>query len=439
FQSLFPKPFLNWDFMNMNMNMEVSTSRSTSFHDFLNRMRHPASLDLVRSIKRQSLISLFLFFIVSFSFYQSKPEIDGKKVQDFFLSMEAEIRDHPLWTTASEEDIDCAMEGLEKYVMTKLFSRTFSASPEDAKIDNEISEKICLLQTFLKPEHLDIPPILHNEASWLLAETELMKINGFKAPHEKLLSIMNCCRVINNLLLNAAMSEHVPAGADDFLPVLIYVTIKASSPRTLGSTLHYPLTLNDFFLLVCHFQANPPNLHSNLKFIKLYRRQAKLISEAEYYFTNLVSTKTFIVDLNAKSLSMDGIEFEESMQAAKLANKVTSELSSTCQMSQLEKNECTGSKKMYNKLDDTKVLQHGSNYPYMEAKSKELTDGDVDMLLSDYKDLVAKYTILCKAISCLSTSEREPLLRHLQNNGQGTLLSQDQHRDTSDPRPHQHN
>lgn len=30
------------------------------------------------------------------------------------------------------------------------------------------------------------------------------------------------------MLLNVAMSEHVPAGADDFLPMLIYVTIKAS-------------------------------------------------------------------------------------------------------------------------------------------------------------------------------------------------------------------
>lgn len=60
-----------------------------------------------------------------------------------------------------------------------------------------------------------------------LAEKELQKINAFKAPQEKLSTIMNCCRVINNLLLNAAMSEHVPAGADDFIPVLIYVTIKA--------------------------------------------------------------------------------------------------------------------------------------------------------------------------------------------------------------------
>lgn len=60
------------------------------------------------------------------------------------------------------------LQGLEKYIMTKLFSRTFAASAEDAKIDNEISSKICLLQTFLKPEHLDIPPILQNEALWLV-------------------------------------------------------------------------------------------------------------------------------------------------------------------------------------------------------------------------------------------------------------------------------
>lgn len=194
---------------------------SMEFYDFLDRMRNPASLDLVRSIKS---------FIVSFSFYPPNPENDGKKVQDFFMTMEGALRDHPLWAGASDNEIDCAMEGLEKYVMTKLFSRTFACSPEDTKVDREIAEKISLLQTFLRPEHLDIPAVLRNEASWLLAEKELQKMNSFKAPREKLLCIMNCCRVINNLLLNASMSEnHVLAGADDFLPVLIYVTIKASS------------------------------------------------------------------------------------------------------------------------------------------------------------------------------------------------------------------
>lgn len=61
-----------------------------------------------------------------------------------------------------------SLQGLEKYVMTKLFSRTFSSSPGDTKMDLEISEKIQLLQTFLKPQHLDIPSVLRNDASWLV-------------------------------------------------------------------------------------------------------------------------------------------------------------------------------------------------------------------------------------------------------------------------------
>jgi hypothetical protein len=56
-----------------------------------------------------------------------------------------------------------------------------------------------------------------------LAVKELQKINSFKAPREKLLCIMSCCLVINNLLLN------ILSGADEFLPILIYVTIKASN------------------------------------------------------------------------------------------------------------------------------------------------------------------------------------------------------------------
>lgn len=47
------------------------------------------------------------------------------------------------------------------------------------------------------------------------------------------------------------------------------------------------------------------------------------MSEAAYYLTNLVSAKTFIFELNSKSLSIDEIEFEESMQAARMTNKET--------------------------------------------------------------------------------------------------------------------
>ncbi|KAK9271105.1 hypothetical protein L1049_026694 [Liquidambar formosana] len=355
--------------------MDSGSTQSLTFYDFLDRMRNPTSLDLVRSIKS---------FIVSFSFYVANPENDGKRVQEFLLTMESAIRDHPLWAGASEEEIDCAVEGLEKYVMTKLFSRTFASSPEDTKIDRDISEKIHLLQNFLRPEHLDIPLVLQNEASWLLAEKELQKINAFKAPREKLLCILNCCRVINNLLLNTSMTENrVLAGADDFLPVLIY--------------------------------ANPPQLHSNLKFIQLYRRQAKLVSEVAYYFTNLVSAKSFIADLDSKSLSIDEIEFQESMQAARLASKET----------QIEPppspalDEIAALAGQMDPVPSTRMhdnITGGSNYPFMEADAGELTVGDVERLLSLYKDVVTKYASLCRAVKHLSISKTESPVPVLKEN-----------------------
>ena len=62
---------------------------------------------------------------------------------------------------------------------------------------------------------------------WQLAQKELQKINMYKAPRDKLVCILNCCRVISNLLLNASLaSKENPPGADEFLPVLIYVTLK---------------------------------------------------------------------------------------------------------------------------------------------------------------------------------------------------------------------
>lgn len=51
----------------------------------------------------------------------------------------------------------------------------------------------------------------------------------YKAPRDKLVCILNCCKVISNLLLNASLVSNVnPPGADEFLPVLIYVTIKVN-------------------------------------------------------------------------------------------------------------------------------------------------------------------------------------------------------------------
>lgn len=57
--------------------------------------------------------------------------------------------------------------------------------------------------------------------------------------------ILNCCKVINNLLLNASIaSNENPPGADEFLPVLIFVAIKV---RSINMNLLVPFA--DFFVV----------------------------------------------------------------------------------------------------------------------------------------------------------------------------------------------
>lgn len=64
-------------------------------------------------------------------------------------------------------------------------------------------------------------------------------------------------------------------------------------------------------------QANPPQLHSNLLYINRYRHHSRLVSEAAYFYTNLVSAEHFIDNLEGTSLSMDSAEFEKQMQSAR--------------------------------------------------------------------------------------------------------------------------
>ncbi|KAF5206877.1 Vacuolar protein sorting-associated protein 9a [Thalictrum thalictroides] len=360
------------------------------------------------------------------------PEKDSAAFQEFLAKMEGAFRAHSLWAGCSEEELESAGEGLEKYVMVKLFPRVFASHPEDVERDDKLFEKMTLVQQFIRPEMLDIQPAFQNESSWLLAQEELQKINMVKAPREKLLCILNCCKVINNLLLNAsiASNEH-PPGADEFLPVLIYVTLK----------------------------ANPPQLHSNLLYIQRYRCQSRLVSEAAYFFTNMLSAESFISNIDAKSLSMDETEFEENMDSARtlLSGLATSpegegtpsdidrdgygyasRTESTKTKSQLnEKNKRNSwsflkghppqaslkkaevepdinhqasitenpsisdleKKGAIEILKEEEINRAFHGYPYLYAQAGDLTVNDVEDLLNNYKQLVFKYVCLSKGMS----------------------------------------
>lgn len=146
--------------------------------------------------------------------------------------------------------------------------------------------------------------------------SELNRLNNYKTPREKLYCIWNCCRAIYSEILstiqihihsridrhhiditsrfdstdsNTSKSDSLkgtndanPSGADEFLPILIYVVIR----------------------------ANPLHLFSNIQYVSLFRHPNKMITEMGYYFTHLVSAVTFIETVDSKRLSIDPDEFQ---------------------------------------------------------------------------------------------------------------------------------
>ncbi|KAK6131104.1 hypothetical protein DH2020_035149 [Rehmannia glutinosa] len=412
-----------------NSDVFGSSTAPLTWHDFLERMRHPSAAEFVKAIKS---------FIVSFLNNAPDAERDSAAVQEFLGNMEASFRAHSLWAGSTEEELESAGEGLEKYVMTKLFTRVFASIPEDVKADEQLHEKMALIQQFIRPENLDIKPTFQNESSWLvskemnpkLAQKELQKINMYKAPRDKLVCILNCCKVINNLLLNASIASNEDhPGADEFLPVLIFVTIK----------------------------ANPPQLHSNLSYIQRFRRQTRLAAESAYYFTNMLSVESFITSIDAKALSMDDEEFAKNMESAQallagLSESLDSSYAQTNQnighfpstepMEPKSRNdETTPSREtksrneelnykdrlssdrtpsisdLENKgaaelLKEEEVSQLFRDFPYLYSQVGDLTVGDVEDLLNNYKQLVFKYVCLAKGLGV--TTIQSPSLSNTQ-------------------------
>jgi len=276
------------------------------FHRFLEQLRHRTADPVARFLRS---------FLLEFGKKQWMVHEQVKIISDFLEFISKKMAQCEVWRTVSDAEFDNAREGMEKLVMNRLYSQTFSPAipppevagsrnkrnrtpaattpvgpgrrgqhQEDVERDDVIAQKI-RIYGWIREEHLDLAPMSEKGRKFLLlAQQELLKINSYRAPRDKVICILNCCKVIFGFLKNNKGDQ----SADAFIPLLIYTVLR----------------------------ANPEHLVSNVQYITRFRNQDKLGGEAGYYISSLTGVVTFVENLDRTSLTITAEEFEQNVEEA---------------------------------------------------------------------------------------------------------------------------
>ncbi|XP_057321221.1 rab5 GDP/GTP exchange factor [Microplitis mediator] len=211
--------------------------------------------------------------------------------QNFYQVFAKRMENSPNYGNIAPEVKERLLDYVERHSMTLLYRVLFCPPfTSDEEKDLAIQKRIRQLN-WVSGKNLECR--IH-ETSPEVRElvytsiTDLLNMDSVKAPQEKLACVVNCCSNIFQLL---QQSVGGPASADEFLPALIFIVLK----------------------------ANPARLKSNINFITRFCNASRLMTgEGGYYFTNLCCAVSFIENLTAESLNMTQKDFNAYMSGERV-------------------------------------------------------------------------------------------------------------------------
>ena len=210
------------------------------FHRFLEQLRHRTADPVAKFLRS---------FLSEFGKKQWMVHEQVKIISDFLAFIANKMAQCEVWRGVSDAEFDNAKEGMEKLVMNRLYSQTFSPAiphapstqesrgkrknsdkilgstrkgqhQEDIERDDILAQKV-RIYGWVEEAHLDIPPLGESGHRFLLlaqqgilglnallfvvydayVPTELLKIKTYRAPRDKVICVLNCCKVIFGIFL----------------------------------------------------------------------------------------------------------------------------------------------------------------------------------------------------------------------------------------------
>ncbi|XP_018410516.1 PREDICTED: rab5 GDP/GTP exchange factor isoform X3 [Nanorana parkeri] len=332
----------------------IETDRvSKDFIEFL-KTYHKAGIDVYKQCK------VFLEAM----HHKKDSNIDelSEFTQDFYQNTADKLQ---MYWKVPPNKVEEAMDQIEKFITTRLYKHVFCPeTTDDEKKDLTVQKRIralhwVTLEMLCVPVNEDIPEVSDMVVK---AITDIIEMDSKRIPRDKLACITGCSKQIFNAI---RITKNEPASADDFLPTLIYIVLK----------------------------ANPPRLQSNIQYITRFCNPSRLMTgEDGYYFTNLCCAIAFIEKLDAQSLNLSEEEFSRYMSGQASPKKHDSDIWDT--------DTCPGVKQMHRNLDLLSELSVRQERIVTGAKKleKDLIDWSEDVT-REVRDIVEKYPLNIKSSS----------------------------------------
>eukprot|EP00939_MAST-03C_sp_MAST-3C-sp1_P001758 g1758.t1 len=266
---------------------------------------------------------------------RSQVEIVASRVRSFakhfqrrlYAHVESREKSGSSWNREYRQFVRAAIiEGTEKLVVSKIFADVFGQveSYDDDEVEEEeervvlgsecenddaddntkaasvVEEMRCpdrtfresaALHAFVDFEHLEIPSAdIWERETLRLAENELVALRSHKSPRNKMVRVMNCCKLVSDVLKDRLSSSDTPAGADDFFPLLVMVVLR----------------------------ARPRHFASELRFVELYRDPSKMRGEADYFYQSMIGACEFVRKLNISKMSIAPADYARKLAVSKM-------------------------------------------------------------------------------------------------------------------------
>lgn len=259
-----------------------------NFKLFIEQLRYPQADPIIRYTR-----SFLHNFCTQRPLWAAKEQV--KLINDFKTFIFNKFKIYEPFKSLDSEQFKNAQEGMEKLIMGKLYVRCFSPLLKKSlkiDIDEEHGQDLiddikftnkCKEYRFVEIQHLEndidtdkIPYMKVNKFVELGCD-ELNKINRFKSPRDKIICILNCCKVVYGLLKHA--TDPNIQGADNFIPLLIYIVLR----------------------------SDVKHLISNVRYIERFRYSNLNAGEELYYLSSLQAVIKFIETMTSESLNISNL------------------------------------------------------------------------------------------------------------------------------------